>query len=214
MIRVLLVDDQTLFREGVRLLLDDTPDIEVVGGAGDGLEAIDAVDRLRPDVVLMDIRMPALDGVAATRRILTRHPETRVVALTTFDDDRLIFDILREGAAGYLLKDAEAAQMIAAIRVAASGQSVLTPAVATKVVSEFARMARMIPVAGAADLGLTPRELQVVRLLVRGASNKEIAGALFVAEGTVKNHLSNIFRKLDVTDRVQAAVKAMSHGIG
>ena len=213
-IRLVLVDDQRLFREAMRLLLGAEPDLEVVGEAHDGASAITMVERLLPDVVLMDVRMPRMDGVEATRRILAAQPQIKIVALTTFDDDQLIFDILREGAVGYLLKDAGATAITSAVRSAASGQSVLTPAVTTKVVSEFARMARLVPRPRTLDhFALTEREVEVLRLLARGASNKEIGGRLHVAEGTVKNHLTSIFRKLDVSDRVHAAIKAREYGL-
>lgn len=211
--RVVLVDDQTLFREGLRLVLERAPDIEVVGEAGNGLEAIRVVERHRPDIVLMDLRMPGMNGVEATQRVLRMHPTIKVIALTTFDDDALVFDALRQGIVGYMLKGADAMQIIGAVRSVAAGETALSPSVAIKIVSEFARMARITSKASAAELGLSRRELEVLRLLARGSSNKEIALALHVAEGTIKNHLTNIFGKLGVTDRTQAALKAHEYGL-
>jgi len=209
-IRVLLVDDQSLFREGLRAVLSTDAAIEVVGEAGNGEEALAACGALRPDVVLMDVRMPVLDGVSATRRIQVQHPRTRVVMLTTFDDDEAIFEGLRAGAVGYLLKDAAAARLGDAIRAAARGESFLQPSVASKVIAELSRL-RARP-AGPKEL-VSARELEVLQLLGRGASNKEIASALFLAEGTVKNHVTNIFEKLGVQSRAEAAIRAKELGL-
>jgi len=210
-IRVLLVDDQTLFREGLRTILSTQPDLEVVGEAGNGEEAVQLVPRLRPDVVLMDLQMPVLDGVAATRRLQQTHATCRVIALTTFDDDERVFDVLRAGAVGYLLKDTRADKLLDAIRAAVRGESFLQPSVAAKVVAEFARLSQpALPGAGHADLAgpLSERELEVLRLVASGASNREIAEALVIAEGTVKNHLTSILGKLGVRDRTHAALRA------
>jgi len=213
-IRVLLVDDQTMFREGLRTLLSVQPDIEVVGEAGNGEEALRLASLQHPQVVLMDLRMPILDGVAATRRLRSEHPECRVIVLTTFDDDETVFDGLRAGAAGYLLKDAPSEKLFEAIRAAARGESFLQPSVAAKVVAEFTRLAAQSPARERETLiePLSERERDVLRLLTEGLSNKEIANRLYLAEGTVKNHVTNIFDKLGVSDRTQAALKAREMG--
>ncbi len=212
-IRILLVDDQAMFREGLRTLLATQPDFEVVGEAANGEEALRLCSSERPEIVLMDLRMPVLDGVAATRRIRAAHPDTRVIVLTTFDDDEDIFEGLRAGAVGYLLKDAGSPKLFEAVRATARGESFLQPSVAARVVAEFARLAGQASRAAAPVEPLSDRELDVLRLVAQGASNKEIAGALFIAEGTVKNHLTNIFSKLDVRDRTQAALRARELGL-
>lgn len=212
-IRILLVDDQAMFREGLHTLLATQPDLEVVGEASNGEEALRLCATCQPDVVLMDLRMPVLDGVAATRRLRALHPEARVLVLTTFDDDEDIFEGLRAGAVGYLLKDASSAKLFEAVRAASRGESFLQPSVAARVVAEFARLAEHAPRADAPVEALSERELGVLRLVAQGASNKEIAAALFLAEGTVKNHLTNILTKLDVRDRTQAALKARELGL-
>ena len=213
-IRILLVDDQPLFREGLRTLLSVHPDFEVVGEAGNGEEAIRLVRSLLPSVVLMDLQMPVLDGVAATRRLHEEQPDCRVIVLTTFDDDEMVFDGLRAGAVGYLLKDAPSEKLAEAIRVAARGETFLQPSVAAKVVAEFARLTRK-PLRSPNSViePLSEREIEILRLITQGASNREIAGKLFLAEGTVKNHLTNILGKLEVRDRTQAALKAKESGL-
>jgi DNA-binding NarL/FixJ family response regulator len=213
-IKILLVDDQPLFREGLRTLLSVHPDFEVVGEAGNGQEAIRLVYSLRPSVVLMDLQMPVLDGVMATRRLHEEQPDCRVIVLTTFDDDEMVFDGLRAGAVGYLLKDAPSEKIAEAIRVAARGETFLQPSVAAKVVAEFARLSRkrVEPAASLVE-PLSERELEILRLIAAGASNREIAGTLFLAEGTVKNHVTNILGKLDVRHRTQAALKARDSGL-
>ena len=209
-VRVLLVDDQALFREALGTLLGTRGDIEVVGEAGDGAEALRRAADLAPDVVLMDLRMPVLDGIAATRRLRVEQPDVRVIALTTFDDDEEVFAALRAGAVGYLLKDVSSARLVEAVLAAARGESVLQPSVAAKVVAQFARM----PAEDAAPrpqplvVPLSDRELEVVRLLAGGRSNREIAAALHLAEGTVKNHVTNVLGKLGARDRTQAALRA------
>jgi DNA-binding NarL/FixJ family response regulator len=214
MIKILLVDDQPLFREGLRTLLSVHSDFNVVGEAGDGEEAIRLAKSLRPSVVLMDLQMPVLDGVAATRRLQSEQAECRVIVLTTFDDDELVFDGLRAGAIGYLLKDAPSEKLAEAIRVAARGETFLQPSVAAKVVAEFARLTRKkLEPANCFGEPLSERELEILRLIAQGASNREIAGKLFLAEGTVKNHITNILGKLDVRDRTQAAIKAKDAGL-
>ena len=213
MIRLLLVDDQALFREGLRTLLLLHDDLQVVGEAGNGLEALAAADALHPDVVLMDLRMPVLDGVAATRRLLAAHPATRVIVVTTFDDDELVFDGLRAGAVGYLLKDVSSDKLVEAIRAAARGESFLQPSIAAKVLAEFNRLERSAAPAPPLAEPLSERELEILRLLAAGDSNKEIAAALYITEGTVKNHVTNILGKLDARDRTQAALRARALGL-
>jgi DNA-binding NarL/FixJ family response regulator len=213
-IRILLVDDQPLFREGLRTLLSVHPDFDVVGEAGNGEEALKLARSLLPSVVLMDLQMPVLDGVAATRRLREEQPNCRVIVLTTFDDDELVFDGLRAGALGYLLKDAPSEKLSEAIRGAARGESFLQPSVAAKVVAEFARLTSK-PAANFQALvePLSEREREILGLIATGASNREIAGTLFLAEGTVKNHVTNILGKLGVRDRTQAALKAKETGL-
>jgi DNA-binding NarL/FixJ family response regulator len=213
-IKILLVDDQPLFREGLRTLLSVQADFEVVGEAGNGEEAIRLVRSLLPSVVLMDLQMPVLDGVAATRRLRAEQPGCRIIVLTTFDDDEMVFDGLRAGAVGYLLKDAPSEKLAEAIRVAARGETFLQPSVAAKVVAEFARLSRKTARTQDSLIeSLSERELEILRLIAQGASNREIAGALFLAEGTIKNHVTNILGKLEVRDRTQAALKAKETGL-
>jgi DNA-binding NarL/FixJ family response regulator len=213
-IRVLVVDDQALFREGVVTLLSAHADVEVVGEAENGRQALEMVARLRPAVVLMDLRMPVLDGVAATREIVQRHPESRVIVLTTFDDDDEVFDALRAGAAGYLLKDVSSEKLAEAIRVAARGESFLQPSIASKVLAELNRRPARPTRADRALLEpLSERELEVLRHLARGASNREIAERVYLAEGTVKNYVSSILGKLGAPDRTAAALRARDLGI-
>jgi len=213
-IRILLVDDQALFREGLRTLLSIHPDLEVVGEAANGEEALRLAGDLHPDVVLMDLRMPVLDGVTATRRLSAARPGCRVIVLTTFDDDEYVFEGLRAGAMGYLLKDTPSEKLVEAIRTVARGESFLQPSVAAKVVAEFARLSER-PQPAPADLpeALSERELEILRLVAAGASNKEIADRLVIAEGTVKNHITSILGKLAVRDRTQAALKAQQMGL-
>ncbi|MBK8988636.1 MAG: response regulator transcription factor [Chloroflexi bacterium] len=216
-IRVLLVDDQALFREGLRTLLSVWPDLEVVGEAGNGQEALVLAAAVRPDVVLMDLRMPVLDGAAATRRLLAEWPDTKIIVLTTFDDDDHVFDGLRAGAVGYLLKDVPSEKLVEAIRLAAEGKSFLQPSIAAKVVAEFARLTAVPPVTAVSTSPLveplSDREREILALLSTGASNKEIAAQLYIAEGTVKNHVTNILGKMGARDRTQAALKAKEMGL-
>lgn len=216
MIRVLLVDDQRLMRDGMKTLLSLEGDLEVAGEAGSGLEGVQQALALRPDVVLMDVRMPGMNGVEATREIRRILPETRVLILTTFDDDDLVMDALLEGAAGYLTKDLPAEQIAAAIRQVCGGGVVMPPPIAAKVVSELARRRQAAPAASkesaAALEQLTDREREVLNLLGQGLSNKEISEALFITEGTVKNHVSSVIEKLGLRDRTQAALWAVRHG--
>jgi DNA-binding NarL/FixJ family response regulator len=214
MIRILLVDDQALFREGLCTLLSVQPGLEVVGEAANGEEAVHLAATLRPDVVLMDLHMPVLDGVAATRRLRESWPDCRVIVLTTFDDDEYVFEGLRAGAVGYLLKDVGSEKLVEAIKATARGESFLQPSVAAKVVAEFARMAGQAPLrSGSLVEPLSSRELEVLRLIATGKTNREIADALVIAEGTVKNHVTSILGKLGVRDRTQAALKARELGL-
>jgi DNA-binding NarL/FixJ family response regulator len=211
-IRVLIADDQALFREGLRAVLTASG-VDVVGEAANGERAVELAASLSPDVVLMDLRMPVLDGIAATRRICQLQRPPRVIALTTFDDDESVFDAVRAGALGYLLKDTQSARLLEAIELAARGQSLLEPSVAAKLLNEFARSPALPKRDVAADLGLSERELAVLQGLARGGANKEIAVQLRIAEGTVKNHVTSIFSKLGVQDRTQAALKARELGL-
>jgi NarL family two-component system response regulator LiaR len=201
-IRVLLVDDHPVVRQGLRALLSTQDGIEVVGEAGDGDVAVSAAERLSPDVVLMDVVMPAMDGVEALRRIVERRPQTRVVMLTSYADERRAMEAVDAGASGFLLKDASPRDVVSAIRAAHRGEAVLHPAVAAKLMAERRR-----PPAAHSDL--TPRELEVLRLVARGLQNKRIASELHLSEKTVKTHVSAVLRKLDVTDRTQAAMYAV-----
>jgi DNA-binding NarL/FixJ family response regulator len=211
-VRILLVDDQALFREGVRTLLSMESSIEIVGEAANGVEAVEAAKTLRPDLALMDLRMPAMGGVEATRRVRDLVPQCRVLVLTTFQEDEEIFDALRAGACGYLLKDTPSEKLVEAIHAAVRGESVIEPSVAAKVVAEFARLSTPGN-QGVVNPLLSPREHDVLRQVARGRTNKEIASTLHVTEGTVKNHLTNIFSRLGVLDRTQAALKAREMGI-
>jgi DNA-binding NarL/FixJ family response regulator len=211
-IRVLLVDDQRLVRSGFRMILAAEPDIEVVGEAGDGVEAAEAARTLRPDVVLMDIRMPNVDGIEATRRILAGpEPRPHVLVLTTFDLDEYVYEALRAGASGFLLKDAPEDQLVAAIRVAADGGAMFSPSVTRRLIEEFSSRGVREPPPALAEL--TARELEVLRLLARGRSNPEIAADLVVSEHTVKTHVAHILQKLDLRDRTQAVVVAYESGV-
>jgi DNA-binding NarL/FixJ family response regulator len=218
-VTVLLVDDQRLLREGLRTLLDLHPDLRVVGEAGDGVEAESLVERLRPQVVLMDLRMPRRDGVEATRRITARWPRTQVLVLTTFDDDELVFRSIEAGASGYLLKDVGSDALAEAIRAASHGESPLQPRVARKVLRRLragtpvdAPASPPVAVSAPADL-LTNRELDVLRLLGTGATNREIADQLSLTEGTVKNYISAILAKTGLSDRTKAALYAVKQSL-
>jgi DNA-binding NarL/FixJ family response regulator len=214
MIRVLLADDQALVRTGFRMILKAEDDLEVVGEAGDGAQAVDAARRLSPDVVVMDVRMPHMDGLEATRRILSGGGgAARVLMLTTFDLDEYVFEALRAGASGFLLKDGPADQLVAAIRAVAGGGALLAPTVTRRLIEEFAKR----PAAGDAPIEalaeLTPRELGVLERLARGLSNAEIAAELVVGEATVKTHVARILSKLGLRDRTQAVVFAYESGL-
>jgi DNA-binding NarL/FixJ family response regulator len=213
-IRILLVDDQRLMREGLRILLELEPDLQVVGEAPDGQAALEAYEELRPDVVLMDVRMPGMDGVEATWRLRERWPAARVIILTTFDDDEYVFEGLRAGALGYLLKDVSGHDLAEAVRTVAGGGALIQPSVARKVLAQFARMAPPIrpPDSGLAE-PLSDREREILRLLAQGLSNGEIAQRLSLAEGTVKNYVTTILQKLGTRDRTQAALRARKLGL-
>jgi DNA-binding NarL/FixJ family response regulator len=213
-VRIVLADDQAMVRSGFRLILEAEGDIEVVGEAGDGEEAVAVTRRLQPDIVLMDVQMPRMDGLEATRRI-ARDPETgsRVLVLTTFERDDYVFEALRAGASGFMLKDSPPEELIDAVRVVATGAALLAPAITRSVIEEFARRSpsRADPPAPVAEL--TDREREVLTLLTRGRSNAEIATDLFVSEATVKTHVAHVLMKLGVRDRVQAVIYAYEAGL-
>lgn len=212
-IRVVIADDQGMVRAGFRSLLDAEPDIRVVGEAADGESALAALRTLQPDVVLMDIRMPVLDGIAATRRVLGEGLASRVLILTTFDLDEYVFEALRAGASGFLLKDSPAEELVAAIRVVAAGDALLDSAVTRRVIDAFVQR-RTVPAAiGGALATLTPREREVLGLMARGLSNADIGRRLYISDGTTKTHVSNILAKLGLRDRVQAVIFGYESGL-
>lgn len=212
-IRVLIADDQALVRAGFRKLLEVDPEIEVVAEAGDGLQAVEAAVRLQPDVVLMDIRMPGVDGLEATRRIGDRKTPSRVLILTTFGLTDYVYEALRAGASGFLLKDSPAEGLLAGVHIVARGDALLDPAVTRAVVEEFSRRpARADTLSQKLEL-LTARELEVLQWLARGLSNAEIAAELVVSDGTVKTHVARVLQKLDLRDRVQAVIFAYESGL-
>jgi len=211
MIRVLICDDQEMVREGLRAILSTVPNIEVTGIASDGAEAIESVEASQPDVVLMDLNMPGVNGIQATHRIREKFPEVYVLALTTYDADEWVFDAIRAGASGYLLKGTPRAGLIKAIEGTAAGQTYVDPSVAGKLFTHVAGIT-VVHDSTVAE-SLSPREREVLRLLANGQSNTDIAAQLFLSEGTVRNYVSGIFTKLGVTDRTQAAVIALRHGL-
>jgi DNA-binding NarL/FixJ family response regulator len=211
-ISVLIADDQRLVRTGFRVILASEPDIEVVGEAADGIEAIELVRETSPDVVLMDIRMPHLDGLQATRRVLAQS-DCRVVILTTFDSDEYVYEALRAGVSGFILKDAPAEQLLTAVRCAAEGNALIDPSVTRRLITRFTRSLRPEETAPARLSDLTAREMQVLRLIARGRSNSEIAADLVIEESTVKSHVGAILTKLGLRDRVQAVVLAYETGL-
>jgi DNA-binding NarL/FixJ family response regulator len=212
MLRLLICDDQAFVCEGLRAILSTDPDIEVVGVAYDGEEALRQVESLRPQIVLMDLKMPVLNGVQATRQIRERFPEVRVLVLTTYDFDEWVFEAIRAGANGYLLKDTPREQLFAAIHGTLEGKSYLDPSVAAKLLDQFSGV---LPVPSNPELAhlLSERELDVLKLIANGLTNAEIAQRLFLSEGTVKNYVSAIFAKLDVADRTQATIFALRNGL-
>ena len=212
-IRVLVVDDQALVRAGFVKLLEPEPDLQVVGEAGDGSDAVEAAARTRPDVILMDIRMPRLDGIEATRRIRAGSRPARVLVLTTYDLDEYVFDALKAGASGFLLKDAPAEQLVAGIRVIAAGDALLAPQVTKRLIEEFASRPTPPPEGPVELAELTAREREILTLIARGLTNGEIAGELVLGESTVKTHVGNILSKLGLRDRVQAVVLAYESGL-
>jgi DNA-binding NarL/FixJ family response regulator len=214
-IKILIADDQSLFREALKTLLSAYPDLDVVGDASNGEEALRLAFNLKPDIVLMDLRMPLMDGVEATRKIIQLGKNIRIIVLTTFDDDETVFEGIRAGAVGYLLKDVSSEKLTEAIRAAYRGEYFLLPSITAKVISEFSRISK--PTIKNLDHfmsdPLSHREVEILKLVATGASNKEIAEILVISEGTVKNHLSSILSKLGVRDRMQAILKAKELGI-
>jgi len=210
-IRVLVADDQSMVRAGFRMLLSGEEDIEVVAEASNGIEAVEKAARFAPTVVLMDIRMPELDGLEATRRILAADPDARVLVLTTFDLDEYVYEALRAGASGFVLKDDPPEQLLEAVRTVASGEALLSPAITKRVIREFTRMARPSPPKELDDL--SARERDVLRLIALGLSNAQIGRELFISETTVKTHVTHILSKLGLRDRVQVVVLAYQTGI-
>jgi DNA-binding NarL/FixJ family response regulator len=210
-IRVLVADDQSMVRAGFRMLLSREEDIDVVAEASDGVEAVDKATRFRPTVVLMDIRMPELDGLEATRQILAADDAARILILTTFDLDEYVYEALRAGASGFVLKDDPPEQLLGAIRTVAAGDALLSPTITKRVIKQFTRIPHPAPPRELDDL--TERELDVFRLIARGLSNAEIGGELYITETTVKTHITHILQKLNVRDRVQAVVLAYERGL-
>ena len=213
MIRVLIADDQELVRAGFRMILELQDDIEVVGEAGDGRDAVEAARTLDPDVVLMDVRMPDTDGIEATRRLLANGGRARVLMLTTFDADDYVYDAMKAGASGFLLKNAPPAQLVAAVRGTAQGEAQIAPEIVRRMVDEFVRRPPPGTTKPVGLAELSERELDVLKLIARGLSNAEIAAALFLSEATVRTHVSRILAKLDVRDRTQAVVVAYETGL-
>jgi DNA-binding NarL/FixJ family response regulator len=213
-ITVLIADDQTLVRDGFRMILDEQEDMVVVGEAGDGIEAVAKTRELRPDVVLMDVRMPGRDGLEATRDLLREMPETRVLILTTFDLNEYVYEAMKAGASGFLLKDVPRAQLVDGVRTVAAGDALLAPAITRRLIEQFVKRppssVRPLPPAIEA---LTARELEVLKLVARGRTNGEIAAELFISEATVKTHVAHALAKLDLRDRVQAVVFAYESGL-
>ena len=211
-ITVLVADDQALTRGGFRMILDAQDDIEVVGEAIDGGDAVRSFERLRPDVVVMDVRMPSMDGIEATRRITTKDGAAKILILTTFDLDEYVYEALRAGASGFLLKDRPPEELVSAVRIVAAGDALLSPSITRRLIAEFANRPQPPPAADGLD-ELTEREREVLLLMAQGASNAEIAKRLFVAETTVKTHVAHVLRKLGLRDRAHAVVLAYESGL-
>jgi NarL family two-component system response regulator LiaR len=211
MIKVLIADDHKMFRQGLRMLFEMEPDIKIVGEARDGLEAEQMNDSTEPDVILMDINMPGIDGVEATRRILKTHPDANIIILTMFREDEHVFQAIKAGAHGYVLKDADSSEVTRAIRAVAAGESVLDTAMTSKVFQQFKIMSEITEKSNAE--GLTERELEILALIANGSSNREIGDKLFLSEKTIKNYITSIFQKLQTNDRTQAAVYAIQRGL-
>jgi DNA-binding NarL/FixJ family response regulator len=209
--KVVICDDQAIVRDGLAMLLKLEPDIEVVGAAEDGAAAVEMVAKEKPDVILMDLKMPIMNGVEATRRIRANHPEVKILVLTTYEDDEWVFDAIQAGASGYLLKDTPRDEVIKAIRGTVSGKTYVDPSVAGKVLEQVS--SHQTQPATLITSKLTEREVEVLRLIARGLTNKDISEQLFLSEGTVRNHVSAILAKLGVSDRTQAAVIAIQHGL-
>lgn len=209
--KILLCDDQAVIRDGMEMLLQLEKDFEVVGAAQDGYEAVELADKKKPDLILMDLKMPGMNGIEATREIRKKHPTVKILVLTTYDDDEWVFDAIRAGASGYLLKDTPRQKIVEAIRGTVEGKSFVDPGVAGKLLNQVA--SNQTQPASILTDKLTERELDVLRLLAKGMTNTDIAGQLHLSEGTVRNHVSAILEKLNVSDRTQAAVIAIQHGL-
>ena len=212
MIRILICDDQTITSDGLELMLNLEQDMDVVGVAPNGADAVEMAAELQPDIVLMDLKMPIMNGIEATRRIHQQFPNMPILVLTTYDDDEWVFDAIRAGAKGYLLKDTPRVDLIKAVRGTAQGKSFVDPEVAGKLLNQVAGQTAL-PVSSLTEK-LSPREVEILRLIAQGATNQDIAAQLFLSEGTVRNYVSSIFAKLEVGDRTQAAVIALRHGLG
>lgn len=212
-IKLIIVDDHKLFREGIKALLAVTDDIEIVGEAEDGATALKRIRELEPDVVLMDINMPGLNGIRVTEQILAQYPQTRIIMLTMLEDDASIFRAMRAGARGYLLKGADPEEVLSVIRAVAEGQALFGPAIATRLMSYFKELSANPGVPGTPFPELTEREVEVLRLIAQGLNNQEIAQKLVLSPKTVRNHITNIFSKLQVADRAQAIVRAREAGL-
>lgn len=212
MMKVIICDDQAIVRDGLAMLLKLEPDIQVVGTAEDGATAVEMVEKEKPDLVLMDLKMPVLNGVEATRQIRAKHPEVKILVLTTYNDDEWVFDAIKAGASGYLLKDTPRDELIKAIKGTVSGKTYVDPSIAGKVLDQVS--SRQTQPTTLITSKLTDREIDILRLIARGFSNTDISERLFLSEGTVRNHVSAILAKLGVSDRTQAAVIAIQHGLG
>ena len=210
--RIIICDDQDIVRDGLELLLKLETDIEIVGIAGDGAKAVEMVEKKKPDLVMMDLKMPIMNGVDATREIKAKYPEVKVLVLTTYGTDEWVFDAIRAGASGYLLKDAPREEVLNAIRGTVEGKTYIDPAVAGKILGEISSIIKRPPTSITEKL--TQRETEVLQLLAKGLSNEDISKKLFLSEGTVRNHVSSIIDKLGVSDRTQAAIVAIQHGLG